>query len=353
MNILKPFLAAAICTAALSFFAVGCSHPSQAPMYVIYDTDMGNDVDDAMALDILYKYQDEGRIKLLAVMLNKVEYGAAEYVDLARTWYGYPETRIGIIKEGADCSHDAVNYAAAVADMTNEDGTPVYDRTCKDCSTLPLAVDLYREILSKVPDASVTIISTGFSSNLARLLDSQPDGYSKLTGKELVARKVKKLSIMAGALTDSRTPEYNVIKDIPAAQKVASEWPTELTTSPAEVGLAILYPGSSIEQDFKWTDHHPMVDGFYIYRPMPYDACTFDVTSVLYAIEGAESADGVPYFEVVGPGRLEFTDESFSRFTPDPEETRYYLKVDSLMSANLVARFKELVTRVPNSMQSK
>ena len=36
------------------------------PIKIIFDTDMGNDVDDVIALDMLYKYQDEGRIDLSA-----------------------------------------------------------------------------------------------------------------------------------------------------------------------------------------------------------------------------------------------------------------------------------------------
>ena len=32
------------------------------PVKIIFDTDMGNDVDDVVALDMLYKYVDEGTI---------------------------------------------------------------------------------------------------------------------------------------------------------------------------------------------------------------------------------------------------------------------------------------------------
>ena len=36
------------------------SEPKAEPLYVIFETDIGNDIDDALALDMLYKYQDQG-----------------------------------------------------------------------------------------------------------------------------------------------------------------------------------------------------------------------------------------------------------------------------------------------------
>lgn len=55
---------------------------------------------------------------------------------------------------------------------------------------------------------------------------------------------------MGGCFDNSNPLEYNVVKDIPAAQKVFAEWPTRLVTSPFEVGIKINYPASSIEKDF-------------------------------------------------------------------------------------------------------
>jgi len=45
---------------------------------------------------------------------------------------------------------------------------------------------LLREVLAGQPDRSVVIVQVGFSTNMARLLDSEPDQYSALTGHELV-----------------------------------------------------------------------------------------------------------------------------------------------------------------------
>ena len=339
-----------LCILSLAGCSTRGSDDSAGPVSIIFETDMGNDVDDAMALDLLFKYMDAGRVNLLGVMINKVEPGGAEYVDLARVWYGHPEVPIGIIREGADCSGDAVNYAQHVAGMRTEEGDPLFAGSVEDCSSLPLAVDLYREILAAQPDGSVTIISTGFSTNLARLLDTEPDEYSDLDGTALVAQKVSRLVTMAGCMLNETTPEYNVMRDVPSAQKVFSRWPTEIVNSPFEVGISICYPSQSIMDDFGWTEAHPMVEAYKVYRQMPYDEPTWDITSVLYAVEGISNGD-VPYFNVVGPGRIEFSDDACTHFAPDPEEDRYFLAVDSLMCANVLGRIKEILVSKPAVME--
>ena len=84
------------------------------------------------------------------------------------------------------------------------------------------ATALLRKTLAAQPDHSVVIAQVGFSTNLARLLDSPADEYSPLTGRELVERKVKLLSLMAGAFQpiegNRRYLEYNVVKDIASAR---------------------------------------------------------------------------------------------------------------------------------------
>src|SRR5690554_1064831 len=86
--------------------------------------------------------------------------------------------------------------------MENESGEPLFPRSLNNYTGLPEAHILYREVLAQQPDNSVTIVSVGFSTNLARLLDTPPDDFSPLTGKELVAKKVKLLCTMAGCFNN-------------------------------------------------------------------------------------------------------------------------------------------------------
>lgn len=308
---------------------------------VIFDTDMGNDVDDALALGMLYRYMDEGKINLNAIVLNKEGMAAPEFLDIMGTWYGYPDIPVGIIRDGAECGDDSTAFTRKVADMKTPEGRPMFERTHSDYVSLPESVDLYRKILSGAPDTSVTVISVGFSTNLARLLESGPDTYSDLSGRELVSRKVKVLYAMAGNVADTTFHEYNVVTDIPSAQKVFSEWPSPIVISPFELGMQVCYPASSIENDFGWTEHHPVVEAYKSYLQMPYNRPSWDLTAVLAAVE-----NGPEYFTMSPWGRITVTDAGATIFE-EGEGNRAWLSVTPLQAGKIKERIVSIVPSVP------
>lgn len=309
------------------------------PLKVIFETDIGNDVDDALALDMLYKYLDMDQIDLLAIMINKDGEYPAIFADIMNTWYGYPEIPIGVVRNGADSEHDAVNYAKSVTLLKNDKDEPMFKHSNLEYTKLPEAHYLYRELLSRQPDSSVVIVSVGFSTNLARLLETPGDEFSPLSGKELVAKKVKYLSNMAACFNNPDLHEYNVVKDIAAAKKVFKEWPTSIITSPFEVGIQIKYPATSIENDFGWAPAHPMVEAYKSYLEMPYDRPTWDLTSVLYSVEGSS------FFDISSPGYISIDDNGSSSFINDINGNRQYLIVDSLQSENIKQHFINLISK--------
>ncbi len=158
------------------------------------------------------------------------------------------------------------------------------------------AVQLYRRILSTQPNKSVTIVSIGFFTNLAKLLDSSPDRFSPLTGKDLVFRKVKQLVSMAAGVGIDGTGfrEFNVLVDAPSSQKVFKEWPTPILLSGFEIGYKIL-TGKRLIADSS-IHNSPVKDAFQI--ALTADKNTegrhsWDQTAVLVAVRGAE-----PYFVI-------------------------------------------------------
>ena len=316
-----------------------------APIDLIMETDIGNDVDDALAMDLLYKYVDAGKINLKAVCINKDGSAPAEFVDILNTWYGYPDIPIGIVRNGADCETDAINYAKAVVNLNDATGAPLFVRSRNGYDDLPEAPVLYRKLLAASEDNSVTIASVGFSTNLARLLETPADEYSELSGKELVAKKVRLLVTMAGNFEDENNHEYNVVKDIPAAKTVFEEWPTPIVTSPFELGIRVKYPATSIENDFGWAGPHPVVEAYKAYLQMPYDRPTWDPTAVLYAVEGES------WFTVSEPGFISVTDEGSTLFIPDEKGTRRYLKVDDAQADAILDHFVKVISSVPAKRQ--
>lgn len=256
-----------------------------APVKLIFDTDMGNDVDDLMALVMIHNLQKRGACDLLAVTITKDHPQAAAFVDAVNTLYGYPDVPIGVVRDGAAKEAGKFNLLAA---EKQSDGSPRYSHDLKSGADAPEAVALLRQTLAAQPDGSVAIAQVGFFTNLARLLDSKADSHSPLNGRELVAKKVKVLSLMAGAFQtvnwNTRHLEYNVKLDVPAAQKLAKEWPTPLVWSGFEIGVAAAFPHVVIEQDLNYLTHHPLKEAYVLYNPPPHDRPTWDPTSVLYAV---------------------------------------------------------------------
>lgn len=335
-----------LCAAVL--FIGACAtpdHKAGAVPDIILETDIGNDVDDALAVDLAYKFVDKGKMNLLAICINKEGSAPAEFVDILNTWYGYPETPIGVIREGANCEDDAVNYAKAVVNLKNEAGEPAFARSVADYDALPEAPELYRKILSSRKNHSVTIVSVGFSTNLVRLLATGPDQYSKLDGKALVAKKVKALIVMAGCFNNPEIHEYNVWKDVPAAKVIFEEWPTPVIASPFELGIQTCYPGASIENDFGWAPLHPVVEAYKAYLPMPYDRPMWDPTALLYAVDGGK------WFTVSPLGKVAVSEEGSTIFTEDTPGDRQFLSVDADQARAIVDYFVEVITSKPKNKQ--
>src|SRR3954454_24337371 len=70
------------------------------PVPVIFDTDMGNDVDDALALGMLHALESRGECRLIGVTVTKDNPWAAVYVDLVNTFYGRGQIPVGVVKGG-------------------------------------------------------------------------------------------------------------------------------------------------------------------------------------------------------------------------------------------------------------
>src|ERR1700691_1623975 len=244
--------------AALLTLALAAQASAATPLHVIFDTDMGNDVDDALALAMLHAFASRGEVQLLAVTVSKDNPWAAEYVRLVDEYYGRGAIPVGIVHDG----------------KTPEDGLYVR-QVCElhgrhpNKAIVPDAVQLLRKTLAGENDGAVTLIQVGFSTNLARLMESASDRYSDLSGMELVKRKVRLLTVMAGNFAEAK-PEYNVMTDIPAATKLFAAWPTDIYISGFEVGAAILYPAASIENDFP--KDNPVAEAYSLYAKMPSDS---------------------------------------------------------------------------------
>ncbi len=314
------------------------------PQRIIFDTDIGNDVDDALALAILHAFETRGEAKLLAVTITKDNRWAAPYIDVVNTFYGRPDIPIGVVKNGK--TPEDSRMIRVPAERTRPDGTPVYPHRIKDGRSAPDAVEVLRRVLAAQPDGSVVIVQVGFSTNLARLLSSPPDAATPLAGRDLVARKVKLLSAMAGAFPSGQ-PEYNVKMDLPAAKKVFTDWPTPIVASGFEIGLSMLFPARSIEHDFAYVENHPIADAYRNYEKMPYNRPTWDLTAALYAVRPDRG-----YFSLSPEGTISVDDSARTHFTAAPGGRHRYLMVNEIERARTLEAMIELASQPPAAYQA-
>lgn len=276
------------------FILLYCSHiQAQAklkPVPIIFDTDMGPDYDDAGAIAILHAFADKGDAKILATIASTKHANVAATLNVFNTYFKKPDILVGVPK----------GWAQDMADFQHWTDTLVknYPHAIQNNDDASDAVKLYRQILAKQPDKSVSIVTVGFLTNLYGLLQSGADAYSSLTGKELVKQKVKELVSMAGKFPAG--DEFNVVKHAEASKYVFDNWPTTVIFSGFEIGQKIktglpLIHNESIQNS-------PVKDVFRISIPLAKEdsngRMSWDETAVLVAVAGYQS------YYILQPGHI-------------------------------------------------
>ncbi|NOY43111.1 MAG: nucleoside hydrolase [Planctomycetes bacterium] len=341
----KPLLLVLACVVLSATTASHAVEPRQ-PVPIIFDTDLGNDVDDVLALGMIHALESRGDCRLLAVTITKDNLLAGKFTDCVNTFYGRGDVAIGITKSGVTPADGKFTVLA-----NQRDNNQLRYPHDFDPATADNAVTVLRRALASAEDTSVVIAQVGFSTNLANLLDSPADDISPLTGLELAKKKVKLISIMAGAFekipNNKGEPrdhlEYNVVKDLPAAQKLARDWPTPIVWSGYEVGRAVRYPAISIEQDYDYVTHHPLAEAYYLYMPPPHNRPSWDLTSVLYAILPDRG-----YFGVSPPGTVTVADDGLTTFTAQDAGKHRYLILSPEQQIRVTEALVQLSSQPPS-----
>jgi hypothetical protein len=309
------------------------------PVGLIFDTDICGDCDDVLALGMIHALETRGACRLLAVTVTVDNEKAPRFVDAVNTFYGRGEVPIGVVGKGGVVE----NGKYLVLANQKDDGRHRYPH---DLAAAPPAVTVLRKALAARPDQSVVIAQVGFSTNLAQLLDSPADAISPLSGVELVKAKVRFLSLMAGSFRPEdgkKHLEYNVVKDVPSCAKLAEKWPTEMVFSGFEIGLALPYPSASIVRDYGYVAHHPLAEAYIIYNPPPHNRPTWDLTSVLYAIQPDRG-----YFDLSEPGDVAVEKDGFTKFAASPKgRSRYLILPDAARRARVLEALVQLSSQPP------
>ncbi len=329
------------CVLALLGLAAGPPAVQAAPVKLIFDTDMAEDVDDVGALAVLHALADLGEAKILAVGISSRNEDVGPCMDAINTWYGRPDIPIGY-QRGLQ-----VGYPKDTGEPTKSKYAGLVAKAFPhDLARSSDAVDaalLYRKVLAAQPDGSVVMVSVGFLSNMKALLDAPADSISPLTGEELVRRKVRLWVCMGGKFPDGRFAngdgEYNLKVDAVAALRALLDWPTPVVLSGFEIGARV-HTGRRL----RTLPETSPVRAAYLHFNGLDNRESWDQTAVLYAVRGAgsywsESAPGLCLMHLAGKS-------AFSEWIPTPRKGHRYL-VEKMAPAELARVIEDLMLRRP------
>lgn len=342
-HIMRSLIPVIVCFLSNSAMLAAQSVPSgvPGPVPLIFDTDIGNDCDDVLAMGVIHSLQSRGHCRLVGVTITKDHEQCAPFVDAINTFYGRGDIPIGVCHSGV--TRQQSRFTGLVNDKDGDRDR--YPHDLRRGQDAPDAVALLRKLLAAEADGSVVIAQVGFSTNLSNLLKSPPDDVSPLTGRELVRQKVRLLSVMAGAFAPINGQphyEYNVVEDIPSAKVLAAEWPTEIVYSGFEIGLAAPYPAVSIERDYQYVPHHPLKEAYVLYEPPPHNRPTWDLTSVLYAVLPDRG-----YFGLSDRGTVTVDDKGLTTFQATAEGKHRYLTLTPEQQVRVVEALVQLSSEPP------
>ena len=294
---------------------------------IIFDTDIGGDCDDAGALALIHRLCDAGECDLLAVIhcFNSPYYAGC--IDAINTFF---ERRVPI----------GVNYSIPVSKNPRGVYAASLTEECKNAyppeahGTEGGALDsliLLRKTLSEAEDESITLVVTGTLHNMARLVMSEADEISPLSGKELIKKKIKRTVVMGGRFFESwpmvlfesgdpthhvMTWEYNIRGGgFNNAKAVFDNWCGELVLSSYEIGSFIVtmrgYGKGAPEGD-------PVALAYKIHNG-DVGRCSWDHTAVLEAVRPGQ------YWNLHEGGKISVTEDMVTHWEKSEEFCHTYL----------------------------
>ena len=293
---------------------------------VVYNTTMSRP-DAALTLALLWGLEGKREARVASIAITENSFGAAAFADAVFRFYQLgplPNTNrmlaVGLaIDKPLPPDAPAVK---AVLSRTDDKGEPVYKRLRRVTDTSEVTA-LMRNSLAYFQDGKAVVVLSAPATYLARALD-----YAGT--KDLIKTKVRTLVV-------------SECKQDPAAMKhVLAEWPTPIVYCGRDVGDALLYPGTAIEQDFAWTKAHPVVDFYRAAKPMPYDTPAQDLAAVFYA---AKPDSGL--LTLSDAGTLEALDDGGLRFTAGPDGKHKRLVLDPAKKDTLLTTLREIVSAKP------
>jgi purine nucleosidase len=278
--------------------------------------------DAALALAMLYGFQGKRESRMGSVCVNASGLGSAIFCDIVYHFYTLGPARN---------ANDVLPTGLAVDGPMPADPPMVetalagaYPRGIRKVSDTSLAESVIRN--GVIFNADGVMILSAPATCLAKSFDIQGT-------KEIYKERVKMLVIV-----DSGAPQ-----DVKAIRRVLAEFPAPMVFCGKDVGDALPYPATSIVKDFAWAEgHHPVVDAYSAYQPMPYDAPSYDLAGALYAVHPESGL-----FPLSEPGSLSVDDGGRFRFMAGGGGKVRSLMVDAARKNKIIETYISIASAKP------
>jgi hypothetical protein len=285
------------------------------PPGIIFDSDMGRNIDAALALAMMYNLGTKARV--IALGVPRADLNAAKFCDaIARFYSGDPRAQstgareilpVGLAEGGAALAPSSILAATLAA--KNADGSPAFPTGVHSVVDTADVRVLFRNALSTQKEGEGIVVLAGPATNLAQ-------AFTLNGTRDMASSRAHVLVLAAGGYPDGPA-DPRIKADIPAARRLLAQWPTPVVAVGMEVGAAVTYPAHSIESDFAWA-------------------------AALFAANQKED-----YFKLSQPGTIEVLADGRTRFSPSPSGKHRYLIADPAQKERVVRAIVELASAKP------
>jgi hypothetical protein len=321
------------------------------PVGVAFDGDLATRPDALLALALLNGLTAKQEARRISLSVTRPSLTAARLADVIAEFYptlpfGAGYLTVGMA-DGAVPRDDAPALARMLATKT-PDGAAVYESRVHGLIDTADNATLIRNMLLAQHDGNAIVVLAGAATGLARLL-------ALYGSRPQIAAKVKYLvaavgSYAAGNATAANSPaakaEASVLADVAAARQLFAEWPTPLIAVGSEVGEAVRFPFSKLDEGA--SSAQPIVAACRAIAGAARDTPTTALAAMSYAIHPEASE-----FKLSEPGTISVLDDGRTRFVPGAGGRHRYLSVQPAQRSALLASYTSLVSAPPAPRPTK
>jgi inosine-uridine nucleoside N-ribohydrolase len=300
---------------------------------IIFDTDLGGDCDDVMALDLLIAAHKAGECRLLGVTYSARAEAAVECIHAILRQHGLGDIPVGTRKSGESIPGED-QYASGVAGAFP--GPVKQDNAPEDSALL-------EELLTE--NEAVTVVVTGYLTNMAALL-------KRSGATALVKEKVKEFAVMGcnfshqnginpmpSAVTAEgicSVTEWNIHCDIEGARYFFDHCPVPVTVCPFEVGFGMI-----TGREMTARGGRECADSLsYLLHGSVNGRDSWDPATALYGLYGTDR-----WFTATAAGRVTIAENGVSDFAEEEGGLHRYLLTRGEQS-DVAADIDRLVARI-------